>query len=639
MKKKNPTEKLFFILNSRSGYKILSEKGGPDIFPFAAQELQKYIRLATGARIPVTCKPSPENIRMSIENESGKNGDAYSIVIQKGRILLKGSNQRSLLYAVYSFLQEHLGVRFFHAGEDIIQKKKNVILETGKKFYEADFKVRGLVLEGLKNEKLAKDILDWMPKNRMNSVFISFKEWEAGAEKFIPEIKQRDLILTVGGHSYFRFLPSTKYFTEYPEWYALRDGKRLERGQLCFSNSKCIQTLFENIRLYLEKYPVIKKLSLWPADNKMYCECPSCRKKSFNHHYCGMMASLNKYLISEGIDVKVEHIAYNASLCEDMLAVPEGIEKYISSDTLLAFWGRDYSYPFHKSPAPHDIKALKTVRKWIELCRKTGNPFYMLEYYNDFWMLTSLYPALSKTIAEDLQFYKSIEVDGITSLVVPCEYGIYKDKNYPWSRIMGFNTYVYSSCLWDTDLKLKNLKDDYFDVCFGKSSAIAGKYFALLEKCLPAITSFNIPLFRLRMPDIWQRDVTPEEGGIKFVPAAWSPEDIPGIDDRKRRDYCKAVSMKIKSFTFKNPLKKASPASRELSAFFNYVKDRFNSLDLQLSAQSDIRKRKWQEARSKLGEALRLEKKHYNENTEDCMKWLKNISSNKSTCGKRRFTV
>jgi hypothetical protein len=337
-----------------------------------------------------------------------------------------------------------------------------------------------------------------------------------------------------------------------------------------------------------------------------------------------LISKLKETLRNKGLEIEVDHLAYNASLEDAMLAPPESTET-LSIDTQLAFWGRDYSQPLESSTTPSDINAKKHIENWAQIHNRGENGLYILEYYTDFWMLTSLYPPLTKVIPNDIDFYKKIGVKGIFSLGVACKYGSFKGTSFPWKWMQGLNLFLFARYCWNIESDLNALLEDYFSSYYGNRAEDAKKIFKILENSLAPLTAFNIPLFRLRFPDIWQRDETPEDGGIFFKPSDWHPKQSQNSYEKERVAICEKL---LKAFEANSPENSnGNEHFEKLIEYYEYAKNKTRSLHLQVQAQEFIKTGKKDAAIENLKEALDLENKMFGENSEDCKKWLNKLQA------------
>ena len=100
-----------------------------------AQALRKYLRAITGADIPIVLKaPANEqpvivlNVADSIPGISStpKGRQGYRIHTDGKRLYLTGRSEMGLTYAVYGFLEDHLGVRFYSRDCEIVPKNESL---------------------------------------------------------------------------------------------------------------------------------------------------------------------------------------------------------------------------------------------------------------------------------------------------------------------------------------------------------------------------------------------------------------------------------------------------------------------------------------------------------------------------------
>lgn len=518
-------------------------------------------------------KPAAE-IRLECNGDGGQ--DEYFIGVSKeGHIILRSKNPRSLLFAVYTFLETCMDFRFFHIGEDTSPEKILDRLTVPEENFFPAFKRRGLILEHVNNMEKANAIIDFIAKNRGNAVFMHFTDLEKCGEQIVREVKKRGLELTVGGHSCSRFL------SEKPNHEKLYG----ERIQLCYCNRKVKDELFKNIKAYLEKHDGIDRFSLWPSDSKFDCGCEKCAKLPFNLRYVRFMDELQVFLADHGLAAKVEHIAYNAGLEESMMRIPQmEPDDGLNCDTLFAYWGRDYRFRFDKSPLVADHTGIARMREWAAFRHpQPTNDFTVLEYYNDFWMLTGLFPFLTDTIAGDIEFYNDIGVDGVMSLIVPPKDRELSCVDYPYLWIMSINSRLLLRGLWDCKLDTDKFRADYIAKYYGGNSK-AKMMMNAIEEILPEVSRFNQPLFRLRLPDIWLVD---DLSNPEFSPQPWTPEVKMRPIDREREELCKKAVAKFEAVHAVLPFSDSEecPNVKKLENYFAFLSHSFNSLTAQIEMQ------------------------------------------------------
>ena len=84
---------------------------------YAAEEFQNGFNQATGLTLPVTAQDNPnaDNGQIAIGALATLDAEAIQITVESGRVQIQGGLPRGVLYAVYQFLEELVGIRFLTA--------------------------------------------------------------------------------------------------------------------------------------------------------------------------------------------------------------------------------------------------------------------------------------------------------------------------------------------------------------------------------------------------------------------------------------------------------------------------------------------------------------------------------------------
>ena len=190
----------------------------------------------------------------------------FAIEVAEGRIAIAGGRPRGTLYGVYAFLEDCLGVRFLTADHTHVPR------------------LSGPRVVG--------------PLQRTYRPPLSFRWPYYGENVAAPAFATRLRINTVtddarlGGrtpmglisHTFQRYLPSRLHGAAHPEWYALRDGRRLapfdndfSTTQLCLTNPDVLRMITERALAEIEANPTRGNVSVSQNDNMNHCRCDACR--------------------------------------------------------------------------------------------------------------------------------------------------------------------------------------------------------------------------------------------------------------------------------------------------------------------------------------------------------------------------
>ena len=95
-------------------YVISCSQSAGGVIPYAASELQRYIAEAVGVTLPIAEASVPSGTkRIAIDETMVSHRNNFRYYSDSNGIVLAGSAERSALYAVYHFLENCIGWRFF----------------------------------------------------------------------------------------------------------------------------------------------------------------------------------------------------------------------------------------------------------------------------------------------------------------------------------------------------------------------------------------------------------------------------------------------------------------------------------------------------------------------------------------------
>ena len=278
----NQSETVDIVVDGISEYVIVRGENASISEITASTELQKYLKQISGAEIPIvtdSSEPVAKEIvvgKTNREAEGEFNRDELGdegFVIKTGdsKLWLVGGEQRGTLYAVYEFLEDYLGCRFFTKTVEKIPELKTVSLEKieeDKQIPELEFRFSGWY-DYYESALLAK--------RRIN--FVCFE--------ILPEEEFGGCELWIGGHTFEWMLRDEDYLEEHPEYFAMDENGVRGYGQpigsdyyhqLCLSNPEVVSILTEAVRKYILDNPDAEIFHVSPNDNADYCKCDECMK-------------------------------------------------------------------------------------------------------------------------------------------------------------------------------------------------------------------------------------------------------------------------------------------------------------------------------------------------------------------------
>ena len=213
-----------------------------------------------------------------------------------GNLVLAGHEKRGCLYAVYSLLQDVVGVRWWAPGETFVPKKPTLVV--------ADDLAVSYAPQLISREMYHRNAQPCVFSARMKGNGSLTPEY-GGAVRIVNFV-----------HSFYKYLPPEKYFDAHPDWYSQIDGKRKhEHAQLCLTNEEMTRELTKNVLQTLRKNPGARMIDVSQNDWHGFCACEKCKAidDAEESHAGTLVLMLNR--VAEAVekefpDVLVESLAY-----------------------------------------------------------------------------------------------------------------------------------------------------------------------------------------------------------------------------------------------------------------------------------------------------------------------------------------
>lgn len=429
---------------------------------FAAQQLQHYLKKSLDWQVTITDEADADVDgptffvgslasgitevqgfpQLSDEQVKSLGSEGVAILGDGDKIALVGKGKQGGLFAVYEFLEKHVGCRWPEPGREHIPRLTSLDLNLDQTHSPA-FAYRGVALHGPCTDEHYLNIIDWLAKNRANTLQFSCEVYDELRPRLIEAILDRGVSMKIGGHSRKYFFPSEKYFDAHPEYYALVKGKRTGETQLCYSNHESVDQYAANINAYLESRPEIGVIGLWPSDGYGFCECDECQAKPTTDVLLDYTNALAERIHKQFEDVQIEFLSYIHYTTPPAKTAPLPYVIPIYCE----YWSRNQ---FH--PITVDLEENAKCRTQLEQWAKLAPQMTVYGYYADDTMKRFIYNAVPDVVLADLDYYKSIGVEG-SSVLMMCPQSW-------WSN--GPHMYAYVQGSWDAATSAEKSNDEYF---------------------------------------------------------------------------------------------------------------------------------------------------------------------------------
>jgi hypothetical protein len=235
----------FILQNMTLGSIILSEKGQAKVEIIlasnvslqektAAEELQNYLRKITSATFQIVDEKEIENSTCGIWVGPTKRAldlklipteaEAWVVKTIDNDLILCGGRPRGTLYAIYHFLEDNLGVHWWNPQEEFVPHEANLKIETINMQGQPAFELRCINMVNVGYEP-PYDNGAFMIRSRMNrrGAWGSPVDLKYGCDDGLLKTSRPWC-----AHTFNYYVENrNELIKEHPEYFALRDGKRI----------------------------------------------------------------------------------------------------------------------------------------------------------------------------------------------------------------------------------------------------------------------------------------------------------------------------------------------------------------------------------------------------------------------------
>ena len=371
--------------------------------------------------------------------------DFISIQLKDSLITISSNNKKNLFYATYEFIEKFLNVKWLSTDYTHYEKLTSLIIP-----YNYNYYYEPPVLTRTVHSKLFYD----------DSIFADkLKVTNEAFPRYVPNARV---------HTFHRFMPYDVFYEKNPEYYALRNGKRLPT-QLCLTNNAVLEIVKDSVRSFFKNSPISDVISVSQDDNTQYCQCENCSK----------------------IDNK------EGSPAGSLIHFVNDIAKDFPDKTISTL-----AYQYTRKPPK--IKPLKNVL--ITLCSiECDRSIPIDEGCKDFSSDLKGWSSLTDNIRiwdYTTQFTNFLAPFPNWGTIKP-NINLFVDNNAKWifeqhsrndSELFELRSYVMAKLLWDPSLNFNTLIKDFNDKYYGDGGKYITEYISKIQSQIDN-TSFFLFLY------------------------------------------------------------------------------------------------------------------------------------------------
>lgn len=476
---------------------------------YAAREFVKYIEYAVG----VTLKIAPDtDVKVGHEivvghtsrgliSEAENLADEKTVAaVRSGDLILCGGGRRGTLYAVYDFLERHIGCRFFASDCEVIRRADNIDIPDGM------LELRGSDM--VYRDVYAFDTLfgSFAAKLKINGYYRrSFSSEQGGAVSF------------AGGDQAFVHT-ITRIF---------RIGDDFESSQPCLSDPENLKKAITAVRDHLKEYPSAQIVSLTQNDNNNRCRCAECAR--IDREEGSGAGTLMRFVnaVADGIkddfpNVRILTLAYMYSAKPPKTAPRDNV--------IIELCAYDYCAAHPYGSCAENEEFAEYLEGWSAL---TDNIF-VWDYNVDYSKPSDEMPFMNfDALYDNFALYRQ---NGVIGFFGEAQGGA---RSYEFGEL---RSYLIAHLMWDKDItreEYETMIDEFIDAYYGARSKAIRRYFDFFRAVSDAASHFDLYAQPTRLTDADAFSEASDEFGIWFdkLPSPSDPAYVGEHISRLRRGF------------------------------------------------------------------------------------------------------
>jgi len=461
---------------------------------YAASELATFLTQATGTTINIVSKAERGAVRLLVGEKAARLADRRFRALGLGEegfvirtvgndLILAGGRPRGTLYAVYTFLEDEVGCRWWSTKVSTIPKRPTLTV--------ADLDIR-FVPQLEYRESFWFDALDgdWAARNKCNGNSDRLDAKHGGRHTYEGFV-----------HTFYGLIPPGRYFKDHPEWFSEINGKRThENAQLCLTNEEMRRELVKNLKARLRANPAATIASVSQNDCHGNCQCAKCA--AIDREEGSPSGSLLRFVnaVAEDIEHDFPNVAID-TLAYQYTRKPPKITKP-RPNVIVRLCSIECS--FSRPLADDRNRAFRDdIEGWSKVCGR----LYVWDYTTNFAHYILPHPNL-RVLAPNIRFFVDHGVKGVF------EQGAYQSYGSEMAELRGW---VLAKLLWDPTRDPQKLIDEFLDGYYGPAAPEIRAYLKLTHD---AVEAAGDPLTCYSPPDAKFLSLRTLSEGMKHLQAA-----------------------------------------------------------------------------------------------------------------------
>jgi len=429
----------------------------------AAAELADFLGQVAGAEFDVVSEAEQTQSRLLVGEYAARLADpaftteglgAEGLVIRTvGRdLILAGGRPRGTLYAVYTFLEDVVGWRWWTSKVSTIPHKPTLTVPDLNIRFVPRFEYR---------ESFWFDALDgdWAVRNKCN-----------GHSDRLDAVRGGKHVYEGFVHTFYGLIPPEEYFQDHPDWFSEIDGQRKhERAQLCLTNAEMRRELVKNLKARLRANPAATIASVSQNDWHGYCQCSRCA--AIDEEEGSPAGSLLRFVNAVAADIESEfpQVAISTLAYQYTRKPPRQVRP--RPNVIVRLCSIECSFSTRLDSARNQAFR-DDILGWSKICDR----LYIWDYTTNFAHYVLPHPNL-RVLGPNVKFFVDHGVKGVF------EQGAYQSYGSEMAELRGW---VLAKLLWDPSRDADALVNEFVDGYYGPAAEHIRAYLRLTHDAVDA---------------------------------------------------------------------------------------------------------------------------------------------------------
>lgn len=412
----------------------------------AAKELQSYLQKIGNVEISIG-KKSKKQVNVYVRQNPEIDNHQVAYYTENGNFYIEGGSAKSTIYAVYTFLEKELDCRFYSPTVEKIPGLESISIPKDLNYrYTPEITTRTV------HSRLFYENTDFADK---------LKVTHEAFPTYVPVAKV---------HTFHRFMPADKFYSTHPEYYALRNGKRLTT-QLCLTNEAVFQIVKDSVASQLTRYPEAEVISVSQDDNTQYCQCNRC--EAIHEHEgtpAGSMIAFVNRLADDFPEKQISTLAYQYTR-----KAPKYLKPKKNVLITLCSIECDRSSPIDKKCTDFS----KDLKEWSAI----SNNIRIWDYTTQFTNFLAPFPNIH-TLKPNIDLFRKNNAKWVFE----------QHSNNP-SELFELRSYLTAQLLWQPDTDADTIMNDFLNGYYEAAAPFIEDYITMVHEALQADSSFFLFLY------------------------------------------------------------------------------------------------------------------------------------------------